>query len=151
MEQNNDEVQVSFGDLNVGEMYPIKSAMHEVRRFEGKSVDSVKIDISKSSLLKTVTYVPSGILKYTMSKIDDINKAAEDKKYYKACFYGCIGNGKAKRFISRLHKPDDDVLKELLKEVEETNKLVCRKRPASDVTDEEASTSVSPIKVVKIE
>ncbi|KAK3910140.1 DNA-directed RNA polymerase subunit N [Frankliniella fusca] len=62
--------------LTIGEMYPIKAAIHEVRRFDGKSVDSVKIDISKSSLLKTVTYVPSGILKYTMSKIDDINKAA---------------------------------------------------------------------------
>ncbi|KAK3920084.1 30S ribosomal protein S20 [Frankliniella fusca] len=76
---------------------------------------------------------------------------AEEKKCYKACFYGCIGNEKSKRFISRLHKPDEDVLKELLNEVEETNKLVCRKRPASDLTDGEASTSAFPIKVVKIE
>ncbi|KAK3925509.1 N-acetyl-gamma-glutamyl-phosphate reductase [Frankliniella fusca] len=44
-----------------------------------------------------------------------------------------------------------DVLKELLNEVEETNKLVCRKRPASDLTDGEVSTSAFPIKVVKIE
>ncbi|KAK3911967.1 Lipoprotein LprN [Frankliniella fusca] len=77
--------------LTIGEMYPIKAAIHEVRRFDGKSVDSVKIDISKN------------------------------------------------------------VLKELLHEVEETNKLVCRKRPASDLTDGEASTSAFPIKVVKIE
>ncbi|KAK3922733.1 Spindle assembly abnormal protein 6-like protein [Frankliniella fusca] len=102
--------------LTISEMYPIKAAIHEVRRFDGKSVDS-----------------------------------AEEKKYYKACFYGCIGNGKSKRFNSRLHKPDEDVLKELLNEVEETNKLVCRKRPASDLTDGEASTSAFPIKVVKME
>ncbi|KAK3929589.1 ATP-dependent RNA helicase drs1 [Frankliniella fusca] len=42
MDQSNDAVQVSFGDLNVGEMYDIKSAKHEVRIFDGKSVGYIK-------------------------------------------------------------------------------------------------------------
>ncbi|KAK3922823.1 Retinoic acid-induced protein 1 [Frankliniella fusca] len=148
MDQSNDAVQVSFGDLNVGEMYDIKSAKHEVRIFDGKSVDSVKLDISKSSLLKRFTYVPSGILKYALSIIDDINKASDEKNYYKACFYGTIGNDKAKRFIGRIHKPDEGVLEELLKEVADTSKLLMKKRSASDLSEEASSSS--PAKVPKM-
>ncbi|KAE8741248.1 hypothetical protein FOCC_FOCC013235 [Frankliniella occidentalis] len=147
-----DEVPLSFGDLNIGQLYPIKEATKENRNFNGKLVESVKLDISDSPLLKTVTYVPSGILKFAQDNIDAINQASASGKCYNACFYGLIdGPNRSKRFIGRIHKPDEVVSQdELLKLVEKTNAMVNKKRVSSNLSGD-AGCSSSPTKIIKLE
>lgn len=98
-----DELTISFGDLDIGQMYPIKNAVKEIKMFSNKQRDCVKIDISNKSVLKKTTYIPSSMVKKCLTLIDKINAAGKTSSPYQVCYYGSIGQ----RFYGRLHAPGD--------------------------------------------
>lgn len=104
--QNEDAILIPFNELEKGEMQPINELIKENRKFDNRIVESMKADVSTSSLLKKFTYLPSSCLKAANALFDTINVAGKTEQKYQLCFYGNVG----KKYVGRIHKPGEGMI-----------------------------------------